>query len=107
LTGHPLTPSSGGLHINLAMEGDSKPITMDLGTSKMIYENKFWRQGDSFLGRFLFYRKAYFIVKDGDTQYHVDPQLIERNRVLEAENHLLKFKVNALLDMVGFTRFLF
>lgn len=30
-----------------------------------------------------------------------NPELIERNRTLEAENHLLRFKLNALLDMVS------
>ena len=34
----------------------------------------------------------------------MDPQLIERNRALEAENHLLKFKVNALMDMLTCTK---
>ena len=81
------------------------------------YVSRPWYRNDIMISLFLLFGSDFthiayihfyeFILKDGDasTSSKKFKALTEKNKKLEAENHLLKFKVEVLLDMVLESRF--
>ncbi|TPX38336.1 hypothetical protein SmJEL517_g00325 [Synchytrium microbalum] len=69
-------------------ENVAPPVKLKLGETVLVYEDHQWKRGDG----------------SSEKSAKMVDQLAERNRVLEAENQLLKFKVNVLLDMLAGTK---
>jgi hypothetical protein len=65
-------------------EDAEDPIQIKLGNVELTYDNRSWHIDGQSSGR------------SGVKAQ----ELVERNRLLEAENQLLKYKMNVLLDMV-------
>ncbi|KAI9362455.1 protein chibby-like protein 1 [Zopfochytrium polystomum] len=60
-------------------EDESDPIRMVLGDVELVYENREWQAAGGAESK----------------------ELAEKNRLLEVENQLLKFKLNMMMDMLS------
>ncbi|TPX40354.1 hypothetical protein SeMB42_g06045 [Synchytrium endobioticum] len=69
-------------------ETAAAPVKLKLGETTLIYEDHNWKRADG----------------SSDKTVKMVENLTDRNRALEAENQLLKFKVNVLLDMLAGTK---
>ena len=73
----------GGANHHYENENQEDPIHLNIGGVSLLYENRSWRT-DS----------------ENNNNGEISASLIEKNRVLEGENQLLKYKLNILMEMV-------